>query len=70
MTLPTRTFECWGVIEPTSGWTTTSTFTQKLLSSDGVSGDQFGTSVAGTSGRVVAGALGHAVGTNVSQGDA
>jgi hypothetical protein len=57
-------------VEPTSGWATTSTFTQKLLSSDGVFGDQFGTSVAETTGRVVAGAHGHQVGTHNRQGDA
>jgi len=55
-------------VQPLTGWATTTAFTQKLLSSDGVFGDQFGSSVAEIAGRVVAGAPGHQVGTNLGQG--
>jgi hypothetical protein len=55
-------------VQPLTGWATTTAFTQKLLSSDGVFGDKFGTSVAEIAGRVVAGAPDHEVGVNLGQG--
>ena len=56
-------------VMPASGWTNM-TQTAELTSSDGAFPDKFGTSVAISGNKVVAGAIEHTVGSNADQGAA
>ncbi len=54
--------------EPSGGWSTTSTYTAKLTTSDGIAGDQFGYSVGLSGNTLAVGARSATLGSNFMQG--